>query len=100
MLTPSDILSTLQNSKPHLQQRFGIARIGVYGSYVNGTAHDESDVDIVFDVVEGRRLKLSEYEALEEYLAMLLATLKIDLVQERYMNPVIRYTMQGSVRYV
>jgi predicted nucleotidyltransferase len=46
-----EILSTLQEHKSLLQERFSVKEIGVFGSYARGTATENSDIDffVVFE---------------------------------------------------
>jgi predicted nucleotidyltransferase len=100
MKTKQEIITTLRASKTYLTQTFGIQRIGLFGSYTNGTATEKSDIDLMFELVDGKHLKVAEYEALEEFCSQLLATPKIDLVNARYMNPIIHFQMQRAVEYI
>ena len=48
---------------PILKRRFGISRIGVFGSYSTGTASPESDIDILVTFQEGQET-FDNYSAL------------------------------------
>ena len=54
MKSRQDILSFLAHSKPDLDRRFGVRRIGLYGSYASGTQQENSDVDLVVELKEPR----------------------------------------------
>ena len=43
------VLATLKHELPHLQARFGVARIGLFGSYAQNTQQYESDVDLLLE---------------------------------------------------
>lgn len=45
-MTKDELLSALANVKEELQQRFGIEKIALFGSYARDEATDDSDVDI------------------------------------------------------
>ena len=46
-MTKDELISTLASVKEELQQRFGIEKIALFGSYARDEATDDSDVDIV-----------------------------------------------------
>ncbi len=48
MLKKEEILETLQNQRTHFS-RFGVSSIGLFGSYVKNSQHQESDIDILVD---------------------------------------------------
>ena len=52
MRSTQDILSFLARNKTEMERRFGVRRIGLYGSYASGTQRDESDVDLVVELRE------------------------------------------------
>jgi predicted nucleotidyltransferase len=45
-LTLADILQQLQQRKAHWQARYGVTRIGVFGSMARGEATAHSDIDV------------------------------------------------------
>jgi len=49
-MTRSDALAILRREKPRLVERYGIKRIGLFGSVARDEAHSGSDVDVVFEV--------------------------------------------------
>ena len=46
------ILGFLAHSKPDLERRFGVQRIGLYGSYASGMQQEDSDIDLVVELKE------------------------------------------------
>ena len=54
MKSRQDILRFLAHNKPELERRFGVRRIGLYGSYASGTQRENSDVDLVVELKEPR----------------------------------------------
>ena len=40
-------LALLRQSEPELKKRFGVAKIGIFGSYVRGEERPDSDVDVL-----------------------------------------------------
>jgi len=42
-----DALALLRQAEPELKKRFGVAKIGIFGSYVRGEERPDSDVDVL-----------------------------------------------------
>ncbi len=54
MRSAEEILTILDHTKPELERRFGVRRIGLYGSYAHGTQTESSDIDLVVELKEPR----------------------------------------------
>lgn len=64
-MTKNDILFFLQEHRVELLNKYGVQKIGLFGSYTKDMATDESDIDIVID------LKKKDFfirEEIREYL--------------------------------
>ena len=52
MRSADEILTILDRTKPELERRFGVRRIGLYGSYACGTQTEKSDIDLLVELQE------------------------------------------------
>jgi len=52
MRSAEEILSIPDHRKPELERRFGVRRIGLYGSYAHGRRTEKSDIDLVVEPKE------------------------------------------------
>ena len=52
MISTEAILKFLSESKPELEHRFSVLRIGLYGSFAQGTQTGSSDIDILVELEE------------------------------------------------
>ena len=52
MRSAEEILTILGHTKPELERRFGVRRIGLYGSYAHGTQTEISDIDLIVELKE------------------------------------------------
>ncbi|MDE0078138.1 MAG: nucleotidyltransferase domain-containing protein [Caldilineaceae bacterium] len=52
MRSADEILTILDRTKPELERRFGVRRIGLYGSYACGTQTENSDIDLLVELQE------------------------------------------------
>jgi uncharacterized protein len=69
MLTREIIVTRLREQYPYMAAEYGVKRIGLFGSYANGTANDASDVDVLVEFQQSIGFKFIE---LAEYLETLL----------------------------
>ena len=49
MLSKEQIMSNLECLMPQLSVMFGVKRIGLFGSYVQNTADESSDIDLIIE---------------------------------------------------
>lgn len=93
------ILETLRVNRDRLRNEFGIERIGLYGSFARNEQTEKSDIDLVYELQFGFTLPWRERERLYRVLRRKLHR-KLDLVEGKYMNPIIGYYMQKDLIYV
>lgn len=60
------ILSFLRQNRHILEEQLGVKRIGLFGSYATGTAHANSDVDLLVEQNEASFCKLVALQAFLE----------------------------------
>ncbi len=87
MRTLPEIRNLLREHRDVLAQRYGIAVVGVFGSYVRGEENSESDLDLLVDFL--RPVSLLELVGAELYLSELLG-IKVDLVPRRDLRAELR----------
>jgi predicted nucleotidyltransferase len=51
-LSREAILAELRRLKPELSRRYGVSRIGLFGSFAKGEARPGSDIDVVVELDE------------------------------------------------
>ena len=49
MKSLAEIRQRLLQEKPLLQQKYRVHRLGIFGSYVRGAQHSDSDLDVLID---------------------------------------------------
>ncbi|TKS61399.1 MAG: nucleotidyltransferase [Nitrospira sp.] len=74
----------LRRELPKLKARFHIQSLGLFGSYVRGSARQESDLDVLVEFAE--EPGLFAFIDCEAYLAALLGV-KVDLVMKETLKP-------------
>ena len=50
--TREKILQTLRKELPYLQEKYGVERIAIYGSFAKGVQTGKSDVDILVQLMK------------------------------------------------
>jgi len=96
----SDIIKVLRQSRSCLEERFGVKRIAVFGSFAKGRSTEDSDVDIVVEFKHPIGLKFME---LAEYLEKLLCR-KVDILTLEGIKAIrvkrVADEIKGSLHYV
>ncbi len=90
-LTEKEIIKCIETKKDELR-KFGVKRIGLFGSYLKGKAKKTSDIDflVVFD-----KPTFDKYMELKFMLEKLLHK-KVDLVMEDNLKPALQYVRQEA----
>ena len=86
----------LKKLKPILVNKFNVDRIGYFGSYVDNSQTENSDLDIL---VEFSKPVGWEFFTLEKFLEDTLG-LKIDLVTKNALKEPLKDRILNQVRYV
>lgn len=85
----------LEGVLPYLQERFGVAKIGIFGSAARGEERPESDVDVLVCFAPGRAT-FRNFMELAYYLEDLFGR-RVDLVTEHGLSGYIRPTVEREV---
>jgi len=97
MKSKTEILKLLSLYKPTAQRKYGMTRIGIFGSVARGEQNDQSDVDICYEGVAPSLLTL---DMIQTELEQLLGC-KVDLVRVRNnMNTLLRQRISRDGIYV
>lgn len=97
MKSTSEILQLLRRYKPTAQEKYGMSRIGIFGSVARGEQTDNSDIDVCY---EGDAPSFITLDMIQTELEQLLGA-KVDLVRVRdNMNSLLRQRIQRDGIYV
>ena len=75
-----DVISLLREHEPILRERFGVATIGIFGSFARGEERPDSDVDVLVTFRKGEET-FNNYMDCKFYLEDLFGR-KVDLVMK------------------
>lgn len=90
-MTVQELESILR--KERVFEEFGISRLGLFGSFARGEKYH--DIDILLE----QNLNYTVRERLKEKLQSLL-NIKVDLVSEKFADPIIVYRAHQDLKYV
>ena len=92
-----EIIDIIRSTKPEMEDRYGVERLGLFGSCVRDEQRRKSDIDIL--VTFNRDIDLFDFLDLREYLESRLHA-KVDLVMESALKPAIGKRILAEVEYV
>lgn len=95
-MNKQDILTFLRTHKTELQNRFGVLRIGLFGSYARDEQSPDSDVDIAVDIQSDNTFR--SFFGLKAYLEDNLHV-TVDLGMENAVKPGARASIQQDIIY-
>jgi len=90
MKTLDEIRTIIKQHRDVLAEKYGVAVVGVFGSYVRGEQKRQSDIDLLVDIL--RPISLLELVGAEIYLSEVLGS-KVDLVPKRDVREELRETI-------
>ena len=91
-------LSLLREHETMLKSRFGVERIGIFGSFARGEERPESDIDVLVTFRTGEKT-FDNFMGIKFYLEDIFDR-KVDLVTEAALKPLIRDPILAEVVYV
>lgn len=96
MISREQVLSVLGEHKQVLAARYGVTRLGLFGSLARGEATDASDVDIVVHMPPDLFMMVHMKEELE-----LLLQNSVDLVRyHQHLNALLKSRIDRDAVYV
>ena len=99
MLSQEDILKFLTENKDYIQKQFHITRLGLFGSFARGDAHENSDIDLLIELEDGVadifELKLELKAFIENNLHV-----NVDICREKYLKPYVKDEVLSEALYV
>ena len=96
--TLKEIIDPLRAKKPFFHERFGVTRMGVFGSFTQGKHTSSSDIDIVIEMEKGKK-NLHNFLQLKRLLEDEFNR-SVDLGFEHTLKPVVREKIKGKITYV
>jgi len=96
MLSYKIILTKLEENKDIIK-KYGVKRIGLFGSYIRNQQKPTSDIDILVEF-ESDKITFDNYMDLKFFLEDLFGC-KVDLIMQDVIKPDLKPYILGSVKY-
>jgi predicted nucleotidyltransferase len=97
MKSKTEVLDLLRHYKPTAQQKYGMTKIGIFGSVARGEQTEDSDIDVCY---EGKAPSFLTLDIIQTELEQLFGA-KVDLVRVREnMNSLLRQRILRDGIYV
>lgn len=90
-------IEKLKDLQDELHHKFGVSKIGVFGSYARGENEKDSDIDILVEF--DRSVNLFEFARLKMFLSEQMG-LKVDLVTPDALKPMIKESILNNTIYL
>ena len=98
MLTKHIIIETINSHKREIN-KFGIIKIGLFGSYVRNEQTDKSDIDLFLDF-DPQQETFDNFMEVCFYLDDLFRGTKVEVVTKNGLSPIIGPKIIKEVEYV
>ena len=92
-----EIVAYLKSNKSFFYDKFGVTRIGIFGSFIRDEQTQPSDIDMVVEIEKSRK-NIHSFLQLKRFLEKQLGR-KIDLGFESSLKPTIREKIKGRIIY-
>jgi hypothetical protein len=90
-----EFVARLERVLPEIRERFGVAKIGIFGSTARGDDRPESDVDVLVEFAPGQTT-FRNFMELAFYLEDLFGR-RVDLVTEQGLSQYLRPYVEREV---
>lgn len=90
-----DVLAIVKKNKTFLKEKFGVKKIGVFGSIVRGDAREESDIDVLVEF-ESTKKSFDNFMELSFFLEDLFGK-KVDLITTSGLDQYVRPYVEREV---
>jgi predicted nucleotidyltransferase len=91
----SSFVAVLEGAFPQLRERFGVAKIGIFGSTARGEERPDSDVDVLVEFAPGQAT-FRNFMELAYFLEDLFGR-RVDLVTDRGLSRHLRPQIEEEV---
>lgn len=94
----NELIEYLEKHKDLLYYKFGVTRLGIFGSFVREAQTMSSDIDMIVEFERDRK-DIHSFLQLKRYLEKELAR-KIDLGFEHSLKPAVQERVKEKIIYV
>jgi len=92
------ILDYLAKNKEIFKEKYGVTKIGLFGSYVRNEQRDDSDIDIAVEMIEEKKT-LRTFFGFKQEVELAFGK-KVDLGIESTLKPIAKESILKEIIYV
>ena len=96
--TTEEVLEFIRKHKKLTRQRYGVVKIGIFGSRVKGNEKRESDIDILIEMEKDKK-NLHNFLEFKRFLEKNLG-IQVDLGTESALKPTVKESIKDELIYV
>ncbi len=97
-MTKTFVLDFLKQHKSEYLKKYGVTKIGLFGSYARGESKETSDIDIAIEMLAEKK-SLHTFFSLKRELEKAFNT-KVDLGIESALKPIAKERIRKEIIYV
>lgn len=90
-------IEILKNHEAMIKQKYGVKKIGIFGSFARGEEKESSDIDVLVDFNEGAKT-FDHFMDLKFFIEDLFGR-KVDLVTVTALRPQLKESILKEVTY-
>ena len=99
MTTKGEILDFLSRNKQYFRDRYGIIKIGLFGSYARDQQVENSDIDLIVEFEKDTPNLYDRKRDLKRYIKENL-NLNVYIARKKYIKPIYRKSILKEAIYV
>ena len=99
MTTKGEILDFLARNKEYFRDRYGVTKIGLFGSYARDEQTSGSDLDLVVEFEKNTPNLYDLKREIKEFIKRSL-NLNADIAREKYIKPIYKDSILKETIYV
>ena len=92
-----ETINFLANHKQELKEKYGVTKIGLFGSYIRGNENENSDIDIAVEITSENKFR--SFFGLKKYLEEKFNK-RVDLGIETNLKPIAKKYILKEIIYV
>jgi predicted nucleotidyltransferase len=96
-ITKETILEYLSSNKSELREKYGVIKIGLFGSYARGEESDDSDIDLAIEIEKDKK-NISNFFGLKREMERVFDK-KVDLGIESSLKPIAKKYILKEILY-
>jgi len=94
----SPVIKKLETAAPAIRTKFGVKRIGIFGSFARGEQTRKSDIDVIIVFLPGKET-YANFMNLADYLEELCGR-KVDILSPKWVSPLLKPFISQDVIWI